>query len=293
MDLKRYRGHDMFLDDLPGVVRRAWKASIHRTMTFYGEDTVDGQTSHEWVRLCEATAEDLYGEYTPQEIACKQGSRPELERFVEAATAGAHSERDRAVGIMRFVRDLHTLRPDTGTKGTDDLFHGGTEEEVIKKGSNMCNEQARVFCALCQVAGIPARYVGHVVGGHGVMEAFVEGSWVYFDNRGKYFVKHDGTLASTWDLVRNPGIIDRQPPAVTAELRKGYDYSGTRRYFSRVEVTCLSNYFIRDRSRYSYGWIWNTPELRARVAEVRKEFPAELGAESVLAMIRGEKEWPT
>ena len=293
MDLSRYQGHDMYLDDLPGVIGRAWRASIHRTMTFYGEDTVDGQMTHDRTRLCAETAEYLYSDHTPLELRYERGTRPELEKRLDGILADARSERDRALAILRFVRDLHRLRPAAGEKGAGDLFHGGTEEEVIKKGSNMCNEQSRVFCVLCQIAGIPARYVGHSVGGHGVSEAYVEGGWAYFDNRGKYFVKPDGSLASAWDLMRNPGLIDEQPPEVRAELREGYDYEGTRRYFSRVEVTAITNYFVWERARYGYGWIWNTPELAERVAEVRKEFPEELSAGNVLAMIRNEKRWPT
>ena len=292
MDLKRYQGHDMFLDDLPEVVRRAWRASIHRTMTFYGEETVDGQMSHDRFRLCDETADYLYSEHTPLENRYERGTRPELEQHVARILDGVTGERERVLAVLRFVRDLHRLRPGAGTKGAADPFHGGTEEEVIKKGSNMCNEQARVFCALCQVAGIPARYLGHSVGGHGVNEIYLEGGWAYFDNRGKYFVKDDGTLAGAWDLIRDPGIIDRQPPEVTAELREGCDYQGTRRYHAPVEITCVTNYFIWERDRYGFGWIWNTPELQQRVMEVRKEFPKELSGDNVLAMLSGEKSWP-
>ena len=292
MDLKRYQGRDMDLSDLPKVVQEACRASMRRTVTFYGESTVDAQMTHDQVRLCDATAEYLYSEHTSLDISYERGTRPQLERFAARATAGAKTERERALGIMRFVRDLHTLRPGAGTKGVADPFHGGTEEEVIKKGSNMCNEQARVFCVLCQVTGIPARYIGHYVGGHGVMEAFVDGAWAYVDNRGKYFQKENGTLASTWDLIRAPGLIDRQPPEVAADLREGCDYDGTRRYFSPVEVTVVTNYFVWESERFGFGWIWNTPKLRERVAEVRKEFPEELSAARVLAMLKGEKPWP-
>ncbi len=174
-----------------------------------------------------------------------------------------------------------------------DPFHGGIEEEVIKKGSSMCNEQSRVFCCLCQVAGIPARYVGHHVGGHGVSEAFVEGAWAYFDNRGKYFLKPDGSLASTWEIWNDLSLIDAQSVSVRADIRPGVTYEPTRVYFSRVEVTSIMNYCVWENARYDYSWVWNTPELRARVVEVRKEFPAELSAENILAMVRGEKPWPT
>lgn len=292
MNVKRYVGHTMYLGDLPEVVRRAYAASAHRTVAFYGEDTVDTQMTHGRLRLCAETADYVYTKYTPLKIRYRRGTRPELEKLVNRILAGLTGERERVLAILRFARDLYKLRPDSGNAGTDDLFHGGLEEEVIKKGSNMCNEQSRVFCVLCQIAGIPARYVGHHVGGHGVSEAFVEGAWAYFDNRGKYFVKPDGKFASAWEIWKNPKLIDEQPTSVKADIRPGCNYDGTRRYFSRVEVTSVMNYFVWESIRYDYGWIWNTPALRARVAEVRKEFPVELSAENVLAMVRGERPWP-
>ena len=330
MDMNRRRGRDMDVSDLPEVVQHACRASIRRTLTFYGEDTVDSQMTHDQVRLCGATAEYVYDGYTPLKVGYQAGTRPELEGFAAEAlgassplkkstkqidvaqapspvrssaqprAAGPHfqragraGERERVLSILRFVRDIPTRRPGGRQAGVSDLFHGGTEEEVIKKCSGMCNEQARVFCVLCQVAGIPSRYVGHYVGGHGVSEAFVEGRWAYFDIRGKYFLKPDGTLASTWDLVRDPSLIDSQPPEVRADILDGYDLQSTRRYFSPVEVTVLTNYFAWERGRYGFGWIWNTPELQARVAEVRKEFPEALSAENVLLMLDGKKAWPT
>ena len=291
MNIKRYAGPKMFLGDLPEIVRVAYAASMHRTVSFYG-DTVDTQMTLGRTRLCEATADYLYTKHTPLKILYKRGMRPELEKTVARILKGKRSERARVLALLRFVRDLYTLYPEVRAKGELDSFHGGLEEEVIKKGSSMCNEQSRVFCCLCQVAGIPARYVGHHVGGHGVMEAFVEGAWAYFDNRGKYFLKSNGKLASAWEIRNDLSLIDSQPDEVKADVRPGVSDDTTRVYFSRVEITSVMNYFVWDCAKYDFGWIWNTPDLRARIIEVRKEFPAELSHVNILAMVRGEKPWP-
>jgi len=233
MMLSRYSGPKMYLGDQPEIVQRAFKASLHRTTTFYG-GTVDTQMTYDRFRLCEATADYLYSKHTPRKIEYRRGTRPELEQFAAQATKGKRDERERVLGILRFVRDLHEMRPGAGDKGALDPFHGGREEEVIKKGSNMCNEQSRVFCCLCQVAGIPARYVGHHVGGHGVSEAYVDGAWAYFDNRGKYFEKRDGSLASTWEVWQNTSLIRSQPKSVQADVRAGVGYDTSLVYFSQV-----------------------------------------------------------
>ena len=291
MNLRRYVGRNMYLGDMPEVVRRAYVASFDRTTTFYG-DTVDSQMTVSRARLSAETADYLYSKHTPLKLRYKSGTRPELEKVVARVTRGKRSERARVLALLRFVRDLYLLRPGAADEGALDPFHGGLEEEVIKKGSSMCNEQSRVFCALCQVAGIPARYVGHHIGGHGVSEAFVEGAWAYFDNRGKYFLKRDGTLAGAWEIWNDLSLIDSQPAAVRADIRPGVTYDTTRVYFSRVEVISIVNYAVWDAAAYDFDWIWNTPELRRRVVEVRKRFPDALSHENILAMARGGKPWP-
>jgi transglutaminase-like putative cysteine protease len=95
-----------------------------------------------------------------------------------------HSGFEKFLWIGRFVRGL----PDRHNWRNPLPFTGGTEEELIAKGAQMCNENARVMIALCQVAGLPARYVGHPIGGHGVTEVYVNGRWSYYDIRGKFFV---------------------------------------------------------------------------------------------------------
>jgi hypothetical protein len=291
MRIKDYAGQGKHIADLPEIVQRAYHAWHTRVLAYYGQDSVDYQITLNEIRLCEATAEHVYSKFTPTKLKYKRGSRPELEKVLDKVLAGATGERERVLAIFRFVRDLYKGKP-AGFDTVGDAFHGGTEEEVIKKFSRMCNEQSRVFCVLCQIAGIPARYIGHHIGGHATNEAFVEGRWAYFDNRGKYFVKPDGTLASAWEVWRDLSIIDRQPPEVRREICPDVDYLPTRRYFAPIELIVVSNYFAWDRAKYGYGWIWNTPELRANVTEARKEWPEELSHENVHAMIRGEKPWP-
>lgn len=291
MDVKRYVGRELYLGDMPEIVQRAYRASIGASIAFYG-DTVDAQIMDDQIRLCDETADYVYSEYTPLEVKYQHGSRPELERIIDRILDGVDDEQDKVLSIMRFVRDLHKLRPDGDRKVGGDLFHGGIEEEVIKKASNMCNEQARVFCVLCQVAGMPARYVGHYIDRHGVSEAYCNGRWAYIDNEGRYFLKPDGTLASVRELKRNPELITTQSPEVLAEDRKRFSLERSEREFCRVEVTVMANYFVWESARYSYDWIWPTPEFHARLKALREQFPEEVDHANVVAMLRGEKPWP-
>ena len=59
---------------------------------------------------------------------------------------------------------------------------GGTEEQIIARGSDWCTDVVRVACAMCQVAGVPARLVSlfnlsQAHSGHDIIEVFSEGVW--------------------------------------------------------------------------------------------------------------------
>lgn len=186
----------------------------------------------------------------------------------------------KAVALMDWVRDLNRHFPKLGPVP----FHGGTEEEVCKKGSMMCNEQARVLGILAQIAGLPSRYVGHMAPiwtydapkggtgtGHGVCEIYVDGRWAYFDIRGQYFVKPGGELASAWDLIRDPSLVENQAPDVRAHCINPSELDATRRYLQKGSAHIVVNYLAKDHMRYGYAWVWDDPELsrRARAAGKR------------------------
>jgi hypothetical protein len=59
------------------------------------------------------------------------------------------------------------------------------DEALLRSGAGWCNEQARAFCRLCQVSGIPARivFLFHSGGrtGHTVAEFRADGRWAMAD----------------------------------------------------------------------------------------------------------------
>ena len=219
--------------------------------------------------LCEATAEYIYTDYTPTTVDYQRGSRPKLEAVLDAMALWDRPEFDRFLWLARFVRDLPNKHD-----WTPDPYAGGTEEELIEKGCVMCNEQARLMVVLCQIAGLPARYVGHHIGGHGVVEVYVDGHWGYHDIRGKFFFKPDGALAGTWDIWRDPSIIRRQPEWVTREVHPRYlrddPYAMTEKtFFHPKECTGITNYFVADRDTFNYAHSPNEPDWQERTAGLR------------------------
>ncbi|MCE9592051.1 MAG: transglutaminase domain-containing protein [Planctomycetes bacterium] len=152
------------------------------------------------VRLCNETSAALYGDYSPTAVRYRNGSRPALEK-ITAAFTGA-TPRQRVAQAMewtaRTVVHPHMLRmlaPDRGM----------TEEQLIGSGTGWCNEQSRVFIALCEVMGIPARicFVFHdnLRCGHTCAEVYLDGRWVFHDVTFRVVVtKPDGTLAEGREL---------------------------------------------------------------------------------------------
>lgn len=254
-------------------------STISRTV--YRPGTVDWVMFDQAVVLQESTAEYLYSDFTPLHQRYVRGTRIYLEKIVDAVTAGLTSEREKALALMDWCRDI----PWTYTRGAwltggdagGELFFGGAEEEVIRKGSCICNEQARVLGILAQIAGLPSRYVGHMTlidydnvrssTGHGVNEIYVEGKWAYFDIRGRYFVKDDGSLASAWDLIKDPGLIHRQPPEVLAHRCPRADHSLADAYYRPTTVTIIANYLAADHGSYDYAWVYPSASLAREARE--------------------------
>ena len=183
------------------------------------------------------------------------GSRPILEEAVNKATEGALTDRERVLGLMSYIRDLKKK------SGGRDYFYGGTEEELIKKGERYCERVARLMCALSEIAGIPARIIFHVSGGHLTNEVFVEGKWAYIDPRfGLFYLDEDGRMMSVVEIMTRPELIYSQPQWV-------YDYGSdecTHEYMQNqnhdlymrpLEIQLYGNYSLRDREMYHYGWM--------------------------------------
>ena len=142
---------------------------------------IDAEQSRSMVRLCPETEAVLYGpEFSPTVIQYCRGKRPGLERIV--ATLTGQTPRQRVEAAMAWVRTgikhahLHgPLAPDRGF----------TEEQLIASGTGWCNEQARVFIALCEVMKVPARlcflFHANAVCGHTAAEVYLDGRWAFFD----------------------------------------------------------------------------------------------------------------
>ena len=221
--------------------------------------TVDSTLLDEMIKLVPETADYLYTGYTSLDIKFQKGTRPHLEKVVKDAVGKTDCTK-KAKDLMNFCSNIPNNFPDSekstnaGFWTTDTTLFGGTEEELIKRGTEICTELSRVLCVLAQIAGMPARLVylfdlNRKNWGHGVTEIFLQTSessnWAVFDATSNVcYPMPNGKLANAWNLRNNPEIIDNHP-----------DYM-KKPYVARAfyECSAIANYFAWDWKKYDYRW---------------------------------------
>ena len=206
----------------------------------HARGSVDRVLMERMIRLAPKTSLYLYEEYTPTKVLYEKGSRPELERCLEKPGTVEGGIQ----GIARFCADL-------GKDVSDDLDAmriGGTEEEIIRRGSDWCTDVARVACALCQVAGIPARMVyladiSLAYSGHAIIEAHRRGKWGAVDATTDVIYLHpNGEPASVWELMNQPALVEAH------RRNTGTIYTTPGQF----RAAAVSNYFVWEQEKYDY-----------------------------------------
>ncbi len=249
------------------LIRRGVELWLERVLGFYGEKGgVDVEVIDEQVILNARTVDYLYSAYTPLEIRYDPGSRPMLEAIVAEHVREGMSDREKALALMRRVRD----NQDHGL-ARPELFAGGTEEELLKRGALMCNEVSRLYVCLCQIAGLPARLQGSHISGHMMTEVFADGKWGWIDPMKGIAPLTDGDEpASAWELLCDSKLFERQPRGVWDGCRPPHVRFGTEQrdsrniaaemarnrdcYFHPREAVAIGNYFVWEHRRYTYPW---------------------------------------
>ncbi|MCD6404986.1 MAG: transglutaminase domain-containing protein [Planctomycetes bacterium] len=270
------------IDD--ALTKRGVHLWLERVLGAYGEDGgVDIGIISGQLNLNDITREYIYdGDFTPKETGYVPGSRALLEATVESVIKAGMTDVQKVLAIMRRCRDNR----DCGLKGG--TWTGGSEEELLKRGAIMCNEISRVFVCLCQVAGIRARIMCSHISGHMMAEAEVEGQWWWVDPmQGCYCFKDNGKPASTWDLLKDPGLFERQAKSQLADVRPTgpFDEQCSQAneanvafrmaknrdcYFNRREAVAIGNYFACDKQKYTFPWFSQAADP-ARLFRARRE----------------------
>ena len=234
--------------------------------------SVDCALIDQMVRLCGETAEYLYARHTPLEVRYPPGARAGLERCVARACPGRSSDGARIEGIARFCAGL----ADGVLGGVDGMQVGGTEEQIIERGSDWCTDVARVGCALCQVAGLPARLVmlantDRAYSGHVIIEIHRDAAWGAVDPATNVIYRRlDGRPATTWELMSDADLVR----AHRRDESTPYTEPG------QFRAAAVSNYFIWDREKYAYTVSGLNDYYRAILRMASRGWPGGRGQQS-------------
>jgi len=253
MDIEKYKGKNISKLFDSDILKEFWAAKW-KSMHYAFGDNVDYERMNDEVLYCEETADYLYSSPPPVPRYAR-GSRPILEAVVDEVTRGLSSDKEKALALLVYVRDLKKK------SGNRDYFYGGTEEELIKKGEKYCERLARLLVALCEIAGIPARTIHHFIGGHVTCEVYLEEGWAYMDARhALFYIDERGKILSVREIIENRDVIYKQPrwvhdlqsPEFPIETRRRMNY---HRFLHPGEKQLYAEYHLGDSERYHFEWL--------------------------------------
>jgi|Deesub1362A_J573_1020465.scaffolds.fasta_scaffold00072_22 hypothetical protein len=268
MNIAKYKGL--------GIFGPAYKIMLENDP--HAIDSIDRILMENMILLCQETANYLYNEYTPTQVFYKKGERPELEQCVERIISGCNSEEMRIERIIRFTSGLG----ENVSNDMETILIGGTEEEIIKRGSDWCTDVARTACSLIQIAGFPARMVyladtEKAYSGHTIIEVYRNNVWGAVDPLTNVVYRYpEGKPISTWELMNNPDPI---------EMHSKDDLTP----YTRVEQfrsAAISNYFVWLWREYSRKYNYKTSKINNYYRSILEM--AEKGWPSGLRWLHGE-----
>lgn len=258
MDLASFTG--------PKAFGRAYQYMLDNDA--HAQGSVDREIASSTIRLCNETASYLYEGYTDLSIGYVAGSRPGLENFLAEAKASIADPVQQVAVIAELTLGLAEKRP---RGGLSMMRLGGTEEQIIARGSDWCTDVARVGCALYQVAGFPCRIVNlfnlnAAYSGHVIVEVYRSGIWGAVDtNSGVVYQKDGGVPATTWELMNDAGLVIRQEsPEAWYTHPEQFTAAG------------IANYYVRDSDLYDYAVTGLNDYYRAILSMADQSWPGGL-----------------
>ena len=180
---------------------------------------IDLEQALNYIDLDQVSIDFIYNHYTASRLTYLPGSRPKLEKVVSRITVSCSDEMAIVESIARFIADemlwAGYYRKRTGKRLPSD--RNATEEDMLDCGYGWCNEQARMFCALTQVAGIPSRliFASNESGqyGHVVAEALLPVGWITVDQSIAFCFSKNGQptrACDIWHLPENRTYFEPQ-----------------------------------------------------------------------------------
>lgn len=193
-------------------------------------DSIDHRLMREMVLLDGESRGALYGE----PLALPEG----MEGHELCEFAGRFRGRDDRESIEKAAEYLGKRAAEYDVP-FEEMRFGGTEREILERGTDWCADISRVGCVLLQCLGIPARIVhlanlDRAYNGHVIVEAYYEGKFGLVDFLYGLVFYEDGPV-SAWDVLEKglPKMAERGEEYAglfRAVAVSGYDPMGENDY---------------------------------------------------------------
>jgi hypothetical protein len=256
LDLLKYTGKSVF--------GSAYNVMLNNDT--HAPGSVDHKLMDTAIKLCPDTVEYLYSFFTPLRVTYKKGSRIVLEQIIESIRPKDFILEQMISAVVEYTSQLYKK----ASVNFNDIIFGGTEESIIKRGSDWCTDLSRVACILYQVVGCSSRIVylfdtDHAYSGHAIIELYIYGNWGAIDpTAGIQYMKPDGTTASVWDLMNN------------AELFKQIEGHTNYCNPAQFRAASVANYSISDHDQYDYSESHLNTYMKSVLEESEKGWPSGL-----------------
>jgi len=220
-----------------GVFGKAYEAMFRNDL--HDEDAIDHHLLRNMILLDDESKTFLYQK--PQQISERIKSH-ELHEFSKQFKG--KDDLDTIINVSNF---LYKIVVDFDVPFEDMLF-GGTEKEILERGTDWCTDISRVGAALLQCLNIPSRIVIIVnnrvaYNGHQVVEAYVDGKYMVCDFL-YGVVGKTNTIYSVYDLINSPKRV-KDIYQLTIKDDSQLDYiSGL------YNLAAISEYDITKNDRY-------------------------------------------
>jgi RimJ/RimL family protein N-acetyltransferase len=144
----------------------------------HDKDSVDYKLLESMILLNEKSYRFLYYDYLPN--VNHNIKLHELYTFAQRFKADHDIKTIK--NVLSFTKDI----VETFNVPFNDMFFGGTEKEIINRGTDWCTDISRVGCVLLQCLNIPCRMVylankKYAYNGHAVCELFVNNEFILCD----------------------------------------------------------------------------------------------------------------
>lgn len=185
-----------------GIFGKACKVMLENDL--HSPASIDHALLREMVLLDDASAPYLYSSVRRYDLQ-KHGLFEFSQQFA------GRSERETIQNAAEFTRKI-AYSYDVDFK---DMLFGGTEAQILERGTDWCADMARVGAVLLDCLGIPCRIV-HLIdttrayNGHVVCEAYYENRWGVVDFIHGY-VFYDTAPISAYRLLKDKTALMEYP----------------------------------------------------------------------------------